>query len=116
MQNILLVEDDDAVRALVSRKLERHGYVVRAAPNPLEAIASIKEWRPALLIMDMNLPLLHGLELVHLLRGNSLGIPAIAITGAPLDEDMAQAAGFLKVLYKPFGLDELLQAVQDVLS
>ena len=115
MANILIVEDDEAVRTLVARQLTRNGYDVRTAAGPLEALEAIRDWDVHLLLMDMGLPGMHGLDLVHLLRGANLGIPAIAITGEQLDADVAQAAGFLHLLIKPFGLDELLKAVRDVL-
>ena len=115
MANILVVEDDGAVSALIARQLRRHGYEVRVAAGPLEALEALKGWEAHLLLMDMGLPGMHGLDLVHLLRGANLGIPAIAITGEQLDADVAQAAGFLHLLIKPFGVDELLRAVRDVL-
>ncbi|HEX6693917.1 MAG TPA: response regulator [Longimicrobiales bacterium] len=115
MANILVVEDDEAVSSLVARQLERHGYDVRTAAGPLEALEALRDWDVHLLLMDMGLPGMHGLDLVHLLRGANLGIPAIAITGEQLDQDVAQAAGFLHLLIKPFGIDELLKAVRDVL-
>ena len=88
---------------------------MRTAAGPLEALEALRDWDVHLLLMDMGLPGMHGLDLVHLLRGANLGIPAIAITGEQLDRDVAQAAGFLHLLIKPFGIDELLKAVRDVL-
>ena len=115
MSKILVVEDDEAVQSVVARQLRRHGYDVRTAVGPIEALEALKDWHADLLLMDMGLPGMHGLDLVHLLRGARLGTPAIAMTGETLDEDTVQAAGFLRLLAKPFTLDQLLKAVREVL-
>jgi CheY-like chemotaxis protein len=112
MTRILLVEDDEAVRTLVTRLLERNGYEVRAAAGPESALRQMKDFHPALLVMDMNLPGMHGLDLVHLLRGARLELPAIAITGEQLEEFEAMASGFSAVVQKPFTEADLIDAIK----
>ncbi len=112
MTRILLVEDDDAVRALVTRLLVKNGYEVRAADGAVSALEQMVQYHPALLVMDINLPGMNGLELVHLLRGARLELPAIAITGQELDEFEAMASGFSTVVQKPFTEAQLIAAVQ----
>jgi CheY-like chemotaxis protein len=108
---ILLVEDDDAVRAIVTRMLVRNGYEVRGAADAEQAIRQMVGFHPSLLVMDMNLPGMHGLDLVHLLRGKRLELPAIAITGEEMEEFVAMASGFSTVVLKPFTEKELISAI-----
>lgn len=109
---ILLVEDEEAVRNLVTRLLEKHGHEVRSAAGPDTALLQMKDFHPALLLMDMNLPGMHGLDLVHLLRGARLELPAIAITGEQLEEFEAMASGFSAVVQKPFTEAELIATIK----
>ena len=111
---ILLVDDDPGVLRLVEMLLERDVYVVLTASEPVTALQHLRTHTPALLIVDMHLPGLHGLELLQLLRGASGRVtPAIAITGGAIEPDEVQANGFVALVRKPFNPKELIAAVRD---
>ncbi|MGA9523233.1 MAG: response regulator [Myxococcaceae bacterium] len=83
LRSVLAVDDEPDVTQLISRVLERAGYDVRTAASAEEAIALIDE-RPAdLLIVDKNLPRMHGFELVRQVRARFPNLPVIIITAAP---------------------------------
>lgn len=111
---ILVVDDEPVVLELIRRALEGEAEVI-VAPDPVTALEAVERFHPDLLIIDMGLPGIHGLQLVGLLRGDRL-TPAIAITGGIVDEDEVQAAGFSAFLLKPFQVAELRRVVRDHLA
>ncbi len=83
LRSVLAVDDEPDVTQLISRVLQRVGYDVRTAASAEEALELIDE-RPAdLLIVDKNLPRMHGFELVRQLRARFPNLPVIIITAAP---------------------------------
>ncbi len=82
-RSVLAVDDEPDVTQLISRVLERAGYEVRTAASAEDALRLIDQ-RPAdLLIVDKNLPRMHGFELVRQLRARFPNLPVIVITAAP---------------------------------
>src|SRR5215210_5171140 len=112
MRTILLVEDDDALRDILAETLEEEGYKVVQAWNGKEAYGIATAIVPDLVISDIGITYLSGVQLLAVLN-NSLktrNIPVIAITGTerllPLEE-----SGFREIIYKPFDMQELIDAV-----
>jgi CheY-like chemotaxis protein len=117
-KTILIVDDDPQVLGLIDQTLTRAGYRTVTAGDPLVALERISAGTPDLMILDMHLPGLHGLELVQVLRDSSSRFtPAIAITGDhAVDPDEVQAHGFVALLHKPFTVQDLRRTVADSLS
>lgn len=114
MHKILLVDDEPGVLRFMGLALERAGYEVLPASEPLTALQHVRAHTPALMILDMELPGMHGLDLLQVLRGDALRFtPAIAITGHKVEPDEVQAHGFVALLLKPFTAQELLSVVRD---
>lgn len=111
---IMVVDDDPLVLRLLKTILERD-YEVLAAADPAAALALLEGNDPQLFILDMQLPGMHGLDLVHLLRGSQL-TPAIAVTGGNVDSDEVLAHGFNGYLLKPFKPAELRALVANSLG
>lgn len=116
---ILVVEDEDGVRAVTERILKQAGYDVLVAGDPFTAIEMATEvGRIDLLLTDVIMPGLSGRELAHRLQSIRPGLRTIFMSGYT-DQIIAQqgvledGASFLQ---KPFGADELLHIVRDVLS
>jgi len=117
---ILHVEDDFSLQRLVRASLERiGGYEVRTAATGYEAVEAAGEFVPDLVLLDLDLPGLDGVETLKALRNLAgLGeIPAIFLTAAcdPLMKGKLHSIGALGVLGKPFRPRELVQSVQDAL-
>ena len=117
-KTILVVDDDPQVLGLIAQTLARAGYHTVTASGPVTALEEVADHSPDLMILDMHLPGLHGLELVQVLRDSSTRFtPAIAITGdADVDPDEVQAHGFVALLKKPFSLQDLRRTVADCLG
>jgi CheY-like chemotaxis protein len=119
-ETILLVEDDDAVRTLVTRVLSKGGYKVLPAASPREAIATSEEHPGTfdLLITDLVMPEMDGSELARQLRGRRPDMRVLFISGYTKDAVVQRGVldSGVSLLTKPFGLDALTETVRRVLD
>jgi PAS domain S-box-containing protein len=110
---ILVVDDSDANRVLLRRILEMAGFTVVEAGNGQEAIDSFEKFAPQAVLMDIQMPVMDGLEATRRLKATEKGrsVPFIAITGNAFDEDQKKgmAIGMAAYLCKPFRAEELLR-------
>jgi len=110
---ILVVDDSDANRILLRRILEMAGFTVVEAGNGQEAIDSFEKFAPQAVLMDIQMPVMDGLEATRRLKATEKGrsVPFIAITGNAFDEDQKKgmAIGMAAYLCKPFRAEELLR-------
>ena len=120
MSRVLVADDDEQVRRVLSRALERAGHDVETVRSGTEALVAIESAAPDLVVTDINMPDMDGIELlVHLVERG--GIKVIAISGGglfPRDELLADAEllGAVDVMGKPFELDELVARVTAALE
>ena len=112
---ILLVEDNELNRDMLTRRLSRAGVEVIAAGNGQEALELMRSEQPALVLMDMNLPVLDGWSAVRLAREDEgiSHIPIIALTAHAMESDRlnALAAGCDDYATKPVDFPELLDKI-----
>ncbi len=120
MPKILVVDDDEMNRDMLSRRLLRKGYDVALAVNGVEAIERASVERPALILMDLSMPVLDGYEATRRLKAESgtaeipiIGLSAHAMVG---DREKALAAGCDDYDTKPVELPRLLGKVEAFLS
>jgi len=83
---VLLVDDEPLVRRSISGYLVEAGYVVRVAVDGLDAIGKLREGLPALIISDLNMPLMSGVEFLNVVRRRFPQIPVIVISAVTTDE------------------------------
>lgn len=112
-QRILVVEDDPAVRNLVTTALDLHGYDVEKAETGELAIMEATSRNPDLIMLDLGLPDIDGVEVISKIRGWS-AVPIIVISARTEDSDKIGAldAGADDYLTKPFSVEELLARVR----
>src|SRR5690348_7667009 len=115
-RRILLAEDELALRDFVSRNLRARGFEVLEASNGLEAVAVWERENPHLLILDIMMPRMDGLEVCRRVREHS-AVPIIVLTALDMESDKVAALdlGADDYLTKPFGVEELLARVRAVL-
>ena len=118
-QDIVLVDDDRVIQKMVGGFLERRGYVVRKASDGIEALQYVRDRIPDLVITDVRMPELNGIELTSRLRAHhrTAGVPILMfseLSGAP-DALAGYAAGADDYLPKPFELEILEAKVQSLL-
>jgi two-component system cell cycle response regulator DivK len=116
---VLLVEDDDNERALYGYMLALSGYKVKAVRNGLEAIAEIQVNRPDVIVTDIAMPIVSGLDLIVAVRSDDelADLPVVAITsfGEKLREQ-ARAAGATYSIDKPTELAKMREVVDAAAS
>jgi len=117
---ILLVEDNPVNRRLAEFLLRSQGYQVRAATNAQEAFDTIKAERPDLILMDVQLPGMDGLEATKKLKEDptTRDIPVVAVTSYAMkgDREKALAAGCSGYITKPIDKDTFIREVATVLG
>jgi CheY-like chemotaxis protein len=115
MARILLVEDNEMNRDMLSRRLRRHGHEVWTAADGLEGIEVVHRHRPDLILMDMSLPRLNGWEATRLLKfdEHTKDIPIIALTAHAMQGDREDAlrAGCDDYDSKPIDFARLQQKI-----
>ena len=120
MAKILLVEDNEMNRDMLSRRLIRRGYEVVVAVDGREGVAKARAEAPALILMDMSLPVLDGWEATRELRADpaTRAIPIIALTAHAMagDREKALAVGCDDFDTKPIELDRLLGKIEALLA
>ena len=120
MTCILIVEDHDLNRDMLSRRLKRRGFqVVSAADGAAGVEAAVRE-RPDLVLMDMSLPVVDGWQATRMIKANpkTSAIPVMALTAHALREDRERAleAGCDEFETKPVDLERLLTKIDVLLS
>jgi two-component system, OmpR family, response regulator PrrA len=114
---VLVVEDDDAVRTAVDRGLGVHGFDVSSVPDAESAIEIIARRRPDVMIVDIGLPGMSGVELCTRLRALDVDTPILILSARDQVGDRVAGlqAGADDYVVKPFSLDELVARVQALL-
>jgi two-component system cell cycle response regulator DivK len=116
---ILLVEDNDNNRMLVRDVLQATGYRVVEAENAEDGLRMATEHRPALILMDIQLPGMNGIEALKRLRADpaTRAIPVVAVTASAMTQDRSQimAAGFDGYQSKPISVKGFLQTIREML-
>ena len=120
MAKMLLVEDDEMNRDMLSRRLQRRGCDVAVAVDGLEAIDKGRSESPDLILMDISLPKMDGLEATRQLKADPdmQAIPVIALTAHAMagDRDRALDAGCDDYYTKPIDLARLLEKIDTLIG
>jgi DNA-binding response OmpR family regulator len=111
---VLVVEDDYEIQKMIRWLLEDEGLAVETAGNGEEALRQVMDHRPALIVLDLNLPILDGEEVVAAVRaiyGDS--VPIVVVSSDTNRTERARKIGAVESLRKPFDIDDLVEAVWD---
>ena len=120
MAKILVIDDDSSMRRLTCRILERAGYEVTGYENGRGGLAHLQRDRPDLVITDIFMPEIEGLETIRRARGSGSNVPILAISGFSSEDadylKIAEKFGASGSLKKPFRAAELLEIVARLLA
>ena len=115
-QRILVVDDEPQITRVLRRGLMTHGYDVSVAPDGRSALQLFADWPPDLVVTDLSMPNMDGLELCRKLRSFSqLPIIVLSVRGEERTKVEALDAGADDYVTKPFGIDELLARIRAAL-
>ena len=117
MPKVLIADDNPQVRRSWSINLSARGYDVVEASDGLECLSLIEEESPDVILLDLNMPLLSGWDVLDTLKAGGVVVttgPVIVVSGlaGAEIESRARQLGAVGVLFKPFGVDQLLVAVE----
>jgi two-component system, cell cycle response regulator DivK len=120
MAKILIVEDNEMNRDMLSRRLARRGYTIVTAVDGAQGLAAVQAEQPDLILMDMSLPVIDGWEATRRLKDDAAtaAIPVIGLTAHAMtsDRDRALAAGCNDYDTKPVELQRLLAKIETLLG
>jgi len=121
MAHILVIDDENLIRSLFRQFLETSGYSVALASDGREGLQMMKQQKPDLIITDIMMPEMDGLELLMHIKKQNLDIPVIAISGGMKTQPanflpQAKKLGAHRVFIKPIKLAELFDAVNELLG
>ena len=116
---VLLAEDSHDTRIMLKRAFELKGYHVFEAENGEQALEMARRYRPSLMVVDLNMPVLDGLEMIknfRQLEGNGDHVPIVAITAYDVYgmKEAALEIGCNRYLSKPLDLEDLDRALKDL--
>ena len=119
-ERILVVDDDPSIVKLLTLNLEIEGYDVVAATNGREAIEAVSEHDPDLVVCDVMMPVMNGLEVVARLKKDAatkdLPIVLLSAKAQELDISHGKTAGADEYITKPFDPEDLITAIQRLLT
>jgi DNA-binding response OmpR family regulator len=120
MARILLVDDDDSLRSVLTKALTHAGHQVIQAPDGQQGVDLSRVTQVDLVITDLIMPVQEGVETIVTLRREQPKLPIIAMSGGVTNSqlylDIAARIGAQRILAKPFTPAELLQAIDEVLA
>ena len=118
MGHVYMVDDDQEIRVHLSALLNRCGYSVSAYDSAEDFIARSTEVTPAVLVLDMRLPGLSGVELQKRLNAAGRSTPIIFISGESHNQEIIESfrGGAVEFLWKPFPIDALLKAIDSAME
>jgi two-component system KDP operon response regulator KdpE len=115
-KRILIVDDEPQITRVLRRSLMTHGYDVHVASDGESALQTFGDWTPDLVVTDLSMPNMNGLELCRRLRAiSSLPIIVLSVRGEERTKVEALDAGADDYVTKPFGMDELLARIRATL-
>lgn len=116
MQKILIVDDEPQITRVLRRSLSAHRYEVRTAADGESALDTIRDFAPDLIITDLSMPEMNGIELCREIRKKSeIPIIVLSVKGEEKTKVEALDAGADDYITKPFGIEELLARVRAAL-
>ncbi|BCV22720.1 response regulator [Moorella sp. Hama-1] len=117
MPRVLVVDDQHGVRALLQFLFREEGYQVATAVNGRQALRQVEQWHPDVVVMDIKMPVMGGLEALPRIKAISPETAVIIMTAYAGETSLEEVwrLGADNFIYKPFDLDELKALVREAL-
>lgn len=116
---VLVVDDDLQIRKVLSRLLQRHGFAVEVAASGAEALAMLVRSPFALVVSDVHMPGMSGLQLIAHMAEQAIDVPLLVVSSMETDEmlhELLAGKGVCGVLTKPFATADLVAAAQQAVA
>src|SRR6187399_494477 len=117
-KKILIVDDSETIRQRVSGALENAGFETLTAKDGVEGLVSVQQESPSMVILDVNMPRMNGLDMLDNLDLKTSGLPVLLLTTEVQPSLMARAkkAGARGWMVKPVNLEQLVETVRKVIA
>jgi CheY-like chemotaxis protein len=118
-KNVLLVDDERISLKLAQFILQEAGFSVSLADDGRTALASLEKNLPDIIVTDISMPDIDGLELISIIRKKGLNVPILALSGMSMNDlylDAAKDFGATAILSKPVDRDQLINTVRKLLG
>jgi CheY-like chemotaxis protein len=112
--SVLVVDDDPSILTTVAEILDLEGFPVATAANGAEALEVVERQAPTIVLLDMRMPVLDGWGFVQALQERGRVLPVLVMTAAQDTRRWAEEIGAAGYLAKPFDLNDLLNAVENL--
>jgi two-component system KDP operon response regulator KdpE len=114
---VLVIDDEPPIRKLLRMGLSAHGYEILEAPNGRVSLELLEQKKPDLVILDLGLPDIQGLDLLRMIRSQNESVPIVVLSSRGDEAGKVQALdlGADDYVTKPFGMDELLARMRAAL-
>lgn len=112
-KRILIVDDNNDLRRLYAVGLNQHGFEVKLAANGAEALERLDTDRPDLIVLDVFMPLMNGLEFLEKIGQQDASIPVIVVSGQSLQDEAPQHPAIRYWLSKPVSIAELVARITE---
>jgi two-component system chemotaxis response regulator CheY len=118
VRKILVVDDSETIRQRVTGALEQAGFATATAQDGIDGLLRIQEEKPAMVILDVNMPRMNGLDMLDNIDVKNSGIPVLLLTTEVQPSLMARAkkAGARGWMVKPVNVDQLVETVRKVIA
>jgi CheY-like chemotaxis protein len=115
---VLVVEDDESIRNVITDVLEDRGFRVVGAANGAEALDRLERGRPDVMVLDLLMPVMHGWDFMESYADKTGGdtIPIVVVSVNPALPRSFNRFGVQSVVAKPFDVDDLLESVEEALA
>lgn len=118
---LLLIADDEAMnKVILTRRLNREGFATIDAADGAEAIAKVRALAPhqlpQVILMDINMPVMDGIEATRILKQEFSSLPVIAVTASQIDSVESETYGFDELCLKPINFHELVTKINSFLG
>ena len=117
-KKVLVIDDDPALVKMVDSFLTAHGYKVSVATDGDEGLLKVKEEKPDLIVLDVQMPKMNGYTFVHECKkiNAALNIPIIVLTAKQGMAEIFKVEGVKEYMTKPFAMEKLLESVKKYLN
>ena len=112
--SVLIIDDDEAMRGVLTSVLEARGYETVVAANGAEAVHRLVEEKPCVIVLDFEMPVMDGHDFREVQKRLAPDVPIICLTGAADPEQTGRVVGAARILAKPMDIDELCSTVTEL--
>lgn len=112
--NVLVVDDQEAIRDTLETALDDEGFSVETAANGQEALDVLARWQPNVILLDLMMPVMDGWAFCAEQRRTGSTVPVVLLSAAGRLDEQQQALGVAAVIAKPFDIDRVISTIERV--